>query len=74
VVAASDADDLAVLKVDNIVGGVPTILGFNSRPDTVQAGQGVAVIGFPLGGADPPPPRGPGAWLERPSPPASSAR
>ena len=53
VVAASDADDLAVLKVDNIVGGVPTILGFNSRPDTVQAGQGVAVIGFPLGGADP---------------------
>lgn len=52
VVATSDADDLAVLKVDNIVGGVPTILGFNSRPDTVQAGQGVAVIGFPLGGAD----------------------
>jgi S1-C subfamily serine protease len=52
VVATSDVDDLAVLKVDNIVGGVPTILGFNTRPDTVQAGQGVAVIGFPLGGAD----------------------
>jgi S1-C subfamily serine protease len=50
--ATSDVDDLAVLKVDNIVGRVPTILGFNNRPDTVQAGQGVAVIGFPLGGAD----------------------
>jgi S1-C subfamily serine protease len=50
--ATSDVDDLAVLKADNIVGRVPTILGFNNRPDTVQAGQGVAVIGFPLGGAD----------------------
>lgn len=52
VVATSGADDLAVLKIDNIEGGVPTVLGFNERPDTVQAGQGVAVIGFPLGGAD----------------------
>lgn len=52
VVATSGADDLAVLKVDNIVGLVPTVLGFNSRLDTIQAGQGVAVIGFPLGGAD----------------------
>jgi len=50
--ATSDVDDLAVLKADNIMGRVPTILGFNTRPDTVQAGQGVAVIGFPLGGAD----------------------
>jgi S1-C subfamily serine protease len=53
VVATSDVDDLAVLKVDNIVGGVPTILGFSTRSDTIQPGQGVAVIGFPLGGADP---------------------
>jgi V8-like Glu-specific endopeptidase len=51
--ATSDVDDLAALRADNIVGGVPTILGFNTGPDTLQAGQGVAVIGFPLGGADP---------------------
>ncbi len=31
VLASSSSDDIAVLKVDNIVGEVPTILGFNQR-------------------------------------------
>ncbi|MCJ7628039.1 MAG: serine protease, partial [Longimicrobiales bacterium] len=53
VLATSITEDLALLKVDNIVGEVPTILGFNERPGSVQSGQGVGVIGFPLGGADP---------------------
>jgi S1-C subfamily serine protease len=53
VLATSITEDLALLKVDNIVGEVPTISGFNERPGSVQSGQGVGVIGFPLGGADP---------------------
>jgi len=53
VLATSLSDDLAVLKVDNIVGEVPTIGGLNRRPDTIKAGQGIAIIGFPLGGAAP---------------------
>jgi len=53
ILATSPSDDLAVLKVDNIVGEVPTIRGLNRRPDTIQTGQGVAIIGFPLGGAAP---------------------
>jgi S1-C subfamily serine protease len=53
VLATSPSDDLAVLKVDNIVGEVPIISGLNRRPDTIQAGQGIAIIGFPLGGASP---------------------
>ncbi len=53
VLATSGSLDLALLKVDNIVGEVPTVSGFNDRPGSVQAGQGVGVIGFPLGGAEP---------------------
>lgn len=53
IVSISQADDLAALKVDNIVGDVPTVAGFNQRLDTVQSGQPVALLGFPLGGADP---------------------
>jgi len=53
VVATSPTDDLAVLKVDNIVGEVPVTAGFNTNPRSTRGGQGVAVIGFPLGGADP---------------------
>jgi len=53
VLATSRTVDLALLKVDNIVGDVPTVAGFNARPGAVQAGAGVGVIGFPLGGADP---------------------
>lgn len=53
VLAISDKEDLALLKIDNIVGDVPTVAGFNDRPGSVQPGQGVGVIGFPLGGAEP---------------------
>lgn len=53
VLATAPADDLAILKVDDIVGDVPTVAGFEATPGSLAAGQAVAVIGFPLGGADP---------------------
>ena len=46
--------DLAVLKVDNIIGRVPTIRSLNLRPDTLARGSPVAWIGFPLGGGSSP--------------------
>lgn len=49
-VGVSDAD-LAVVKVDNILGTVPTVHGLNLRPDTLPAGAPVAMLGFPHGGA-----------------------
>ena len=51
--SASQAFDLALIKVDNIVGSVPTIRGLNLRLDTVPRGVAVAIIGFPLGGERP---------------------
>ena len=48
--AVSDAD-LAVVKVDNILGAVPTVHALNIRPDTLPAGAPVAMLGFPHGGA-----------------------
>jgi S1-C subfamily serine protease len=48
-VASADAD-LAVVKVDQIVGDVPTVQGLNSRADTLAVGTPVALLGFPLGG------------------------
>jgi S1-C subfamily serine protease len=53
VLATSISVDLALLKIDNIVGEVPTVSGFNDQPASIQPGQGVGVIGFPLGGAEP---------------------
>ncbi len=50
VLSTSPSDDLAILKVDNIMGEVPTVTGLHRRPDTIQTGQGLAIIGFPLGG------------------------
>ena len=49
--AASEAEDLAVLGVENLEGPAPTVRGINARPDTVAAGTPVASLGFPLGGA-----------------------
>lgn len=46
--AVSNEADLAIVKV-NIRGGVPTVQGLNERPDTLGAGDPVAVIGFPMG-------------------------
>lgn len=46
---ATDAD-IAVIKVDNIEGGVVAAPAFNTRVDTLPPGTPVAWIGFPLGG------------------------
>ncbi len=46
---ATDAD-VAVIKVDNIEGGVVAGPPFNMRVDTLAPGTPVAWIGFPLGG------------------------
>ena len=48
--AVSADADIAIIKVDNILGDVPTVRGLNLRSDTLGAGTPVAVIGFPLGG------------------------
>jgi S1-C subfamily serine protease len=49
IVKTSPYADLAVVKVENLLGSVPTIRGINDKPGTVQAGDPVALIGFPLG-------------------------
>ena len=49
-VALSDDADLALLRVNNLDGEVPTVAGFNVRTDTLAAGTPVAAIGFPMGG------------------------
>lgn len=48
-IIAQDAD-LALLKIDNVLGDVPTIRSISARPDTIPAGAPVAILGFPLGG------------------------
>ncbi|MBI4501831.1 MAG: trypsin-like peptidase domain-containing protein [Gemmatimonadetes bacterium] len=48
-VKISPETDLAIIKVENLDGVVPTVHGLNARPDTIQAGDPVAMIGFPLG-------------------------
>jgi S1-C subfamily serine protease len=48
--ATADGSDLAVVKVDNILGEVPTVQGVNLRADTLARGSAVALIGYPLGG------------------------
>jgi len=54
VLAMSDEADLAALRVQGIVGEVPTVTGFHRRVDTLPAGIPVVVIGFPLGGVTTP--------------------
>jgi S1-C subfamily serine protease len=49
-VAVSGEWDLALVKVDDIVGAVPTVRGLNLRPDTLPPGAPVALAGFPGGG------------------------
>lgn len=50
--AVSRETDLAAVKIDNIVGDVPTVGPLNQRPDTLAHGAPIALIGFPLGGAN----------------------
>jgi len=49
-VAVSESHDLAVLQVEQVIGEVPVVPGFNLRLDTIAAGSPMALIGFPLGG------------------------
>lgn len=49
VVVTSPEVDLALVRVENLVGDVPTVSAFNPRSDTLQPGDPVATIGFPLG-------------------------
>jgi len=46
----SPGSDLALIKVDQIVGDVPTVRPLNLRPDTLEIGAPLAILGFPLGG------------------------
>jgi S1-C subfamily serine protease len=48
VLAVAQDADLAAVKVD-IRGGVPTVRGLNTRPDTLRQGDPVALVGFPSG-------------------------
>jgi S1-C subfamily serine protease len=50
VLGMAEDDDIAIIRVGNIVGGVPTVAGLNLRPDTLATGTPIAWIGFPLGG------------------------
>lgn len=45
-VATTDGADLALLRVENVVGEVPTITELSARPDTLSAGSPVAVMGY----------------------------
>ncbi len=49
VVAVSGEWDVAAVKVDDIVGAVPTIRGLNLRADTLAPGTPVMLVGFPRG-------------------------
>lgn len=51
--ATSETADVAAVAVDNILGRVPVIHGFNLRADTLAADAPVAMIGFPMGGQTP---------------------
>jgi S1-C subfamily serine protease len=50
VLGVSTQWDLAALRVHNVIGEVPTVPGFNTRPDTLLSGTPLALIGYPLGG------------------------
>ncbi|HET7250531.1 MAG TPA: trypsin-like peptidase domain-containing protein [Gemmatimonadales bacterium] len=47
-IGVSDAADVGVLKVD-IRGGTPRVQGLNRDPRSLQRGDPVAIIGYPLG-------------------------
>jgi pSer/pThr/pTyr-binding forkhead associated (FHA) protein len=50
-VAASEANDLALLQLERLAGEVPALREINARPDTLASGSPVVVLGFPLAGA-----------------------
>lgn len=50
VVAASEPHDLALVRVRNIRGEIPTVRALNDRADTLSSGVPLAVLGYSLGG------------------------
>jgi len=48
IVGVSDSADIGVLKVE-IRGGTPRVTGLAAGPESVQRGDPVAIIGYPLG-------------------------
>lgn len=50
ILAIADDADIAIVKVDNILGDVPVVKAMNARTDTMRSGLPVAWIGYPLGG------------------------
>jgi S1-C subfamily serine protease len=50
ILASAARADVAIVKVDNILGDVPVVRGLNANADTLQSGLPVAWIGYPLGG------------------------
>lgn len=54
VLATDPVADLAVVKVENIMGSVPIVAGLDARPDTLARGSPVVLIGYPLGGRSDP--------------------
>jgi S1-C subfamily serine protease len=50
VLTTSTVADLAALKVDSVLGAVPTIHGLRGGVAALATGAPVALIGFPLGG------------------------
>jgi S1-C subfamily serine protease len=50
-VGVSDSWDMAAIRVENILGQVPTVARMNTRADTLPQGAPLAVIGYPMGGA-----------------------
>lgn len=50
ILASNREMDLAVIKVDGILGSVPTVQPLNLRTDTIAVRAPVLLIGFPRGG------------------------
>jgi V8-like Glu-specific endopeptidase len=50
ILGLSEDADVAIIRVDNILGDVPTVAGLNLRTDTLATGTPIAWLGFPLGG------------------------
>jgi len=48
-VGVADTADLGVLKVYNLKGGTPRVVGIEHDPHNLQRGDPVAIIGYPLG-------------------------
>ena len=57
VLAMDPEHDLALIKIDAILGTVPTVARLNVRPDSILVGAPVLMIGYPLGGTLAPSPR-----------------